>query len=107
VLTGEALAGEHERLAERVNRMIDRIEATLRQCLRMGLIQAHAKDANATGANAGVDDGTVPLPEDYDPVQRASLVICYVTGCWHRYAQSGFKRKPGEHADELLRVMLQ
>jgi len=100
VLTGQALVDEHPRLMARVNKMIDRMEATLRQCLRMGVMQAHM-------AHADADDGAVPLPEDYDPAQRASLIVCYVTGCWHRYVQSGFKRKPGERADELLRVMLQ
>ncbi|HEV3105367.1 MAG TPA: nucleoid occlusion factor SlmA, partial [Trinickia sp.] len=34
VLTGEALVGEHERLAERVTQMLERIEASLKQCLR-------------------------------------------------------------------------
>ncbi len=37
VLTGEALVGEHERLQERMNQFLDRIEASLRQCLRNAL----------------------------------------------------------------------
>nr|WP_258002286.1 nucleoid occlusion factor SlmA [Burkholderia sp. WAC0059] len=97
VLTCEALVGEHERLAARVNQMIERIEASLRQCLRMGLMEA----------NAQPDGATVPLPEGYDPGVRASLVVSYVIGCWHRYAQSGFARTPLEHADEQLRLILQ
>ncbi|MDG6754562.1 nucleoid occlusion factor SlmA, partial [Staphylococcus aureus] len=32
VLTGEALVGEHERLQERINQLVDRIEASIRQC---------------------------------------------------------------------------
>ena len=39
VLTGEALVGEHERLQERINQMIDRIEASLRQCLKVAVSQ--------------------------------------------------------------------
>jgi len=95
VLTCEALVGEHERLAGRVNQMLDRIEASLRQCLRVAV---------AEGADS---PGAAPLPKGYDPAVRASLVVRYVIGCWHRYAQSGFTRAPGEHADEQIRVILQ
>jgi len=94
VLTCEALVGEHERLAERVNQMLDRIEASLRQCLRVALAEAGTV---ATGAP----------PKGYDPAVRANLVVRYVIGCWHRYAQSGFVREPDEYADEQLRIILQ
>jgi TetR/AcrR family transcriptional regulator len=94
VLTCEALVGEHERLAERVNQMLDRIEASLRQCLRVGLAEDRESGAGAPAAGA------------YDPAVRANLVVRYVIGCWHRYAQSGFTRSPGEHAEEQIRVIL-
>jgi TetR/AcrR family transcriptional regulator len=99
VLTCEALVGEHERLAERVNQMLDRIEATLRQCLRVGI----AELAESASANPGA----AAAPKGYDPAVRANLVVRYVIGCWHRYAQSGFTRSPSEHADEQIRVILQ
>ncbi|MGC2039042.1 nucleoid occlusion factor SlmA, partial [Paraburkholderia caledonica] len=35
VLTCEALVGEHERLTVRVNQMLERVEASLKQCLRL------------------------------------------------------------------------
>ncbi|RQH03659.1 nucleoid occlusion factor SlmA [Paraburkholderia dinghuensis] len=98
VLTCEALVGEHERLAERVNQMLDRIEASLRQCLRLSIAEG-LQDPNKPGA--------VPLPKGYDPAVRANLVVRYVIGCWHRYAQSGFERSPVEYADEQIRVILQ
>jgi TetR/AcrR family transcriptional regulator len=98
VLTCEALVGEHERLSGRVNQMLDRIEASLRQCLRVGV---------AEGAEEAGSRGAAPLPNGYDPAVRANLVIRYVIGCWHRYAQSGFERSPVEHADEQIRVILQ
>ena len=47
VLTCEALVGEHERLAERVNQMLDRIEASLRQCLRVDLAQEAERKATS------------------------------------------------------------
>ncbi|TKC83624.1 nucleoid occlusion factor SlmA [Trinickia terrae] len=97
VLTGEALVGEHERLAERVAQMLERIEASLKQCLRLGLMEFNQKSA----------DAPVPLPADYDPAVRASLIISYVLGRWHRYTKSGFARMPGEHADAQLRLILQ
>jgi TetR/AcrR family transcriptional regulator len=90
VLTGEALVGEHERLIDRMNQFVDRLEASLRQSLKI----AYAERA-------------ATLPADYDPVLRANLVVTYVLGRWHRYAKSGFQKKPSEHADTQLRVMLQ
>jgi TetR/AcrR family transcriptional regulator len=47
VLTCEALVGEHERLTERVNQILERIETSLKQCLRVGLTEANAQQ-NAT-----------------------------------------------------------
>ncbi|KAF7961588.1 dihydroorotate oxidase [Cupriavidus sp. UYMU48A] len=87
VLTGEALVGEHERLQDRINQMIDRIEASLRQCLKMAVTQ---------GA----------FPADADIPLRAALVTAYVQGQWHRYAKSGFRKSPGERVEAQLRVLL-
>ncbi|MBB3256045.1 MULTISPECIES: nucleoid occlusion factor SlmA [Paraburkholderia] len=103
VLTCEALVGEHERLAERVNQMLDRIEASLRQCLRVDL----AQEAERKGVPRIDEARTAPASEGYDPAIRANLLIRYVMGCWHRYAQSGFTRSPSEHAVEQIRVILQ
>lgn len=103
VLTGEALVGEHERLAERVDQMLERVEASIKQCLRVALLDANAR---ADGAGGGAPP-PVPLPDDYDPALRASLVVSYVLGRWHRYAKSGFTKAPGEHADAQLRLILQ
>lgn len=103
VLTCEALVGEHERLAERVNQMLDRVEASLRQCLRVDLAQE--AERKALSGSDRVD--AKAAPKGYDPTVRANLVVRYVIGCWHRYAQSGFTRSPGEHADEQIRIILQ
>lgn len=103
VLTCEALVGEHERLAERVNQMLDRVEASLRQCLRVDLAQEAERKALSGSDRADAK----AAPKGYDPTVRANLVVRYVIGCWHRYAQSGFTRSPGEHADEQIRIILQ
>ncbi len=87
VLTGEALVGEHERLQERMNQLLDRIEASLRQVLRL---------ASAQGT----------LPETFDANSRANLLVSYVLGRWHRFAKSGFKRSPAEGAEPQVSALL-
>ncbi|WP_432258972.1 nucleoid occlusion factor SlmA [Cupriavidus sp. TMH.W2] len=87
VLTGEALVGEHERLQERINHLVDRIEASLRQCLKMAVTQA-------------------AFPADADIPARAALIMAAVQGQWHRYAKSGFRKSPLDHAETHLRVLL-
>ncbi|MFM0221588.1 nucleoid occlusion factor SlmA [Paraburkholderia dipogonis] len=99
VLTCEALVGEHERLTERVNQMLERVEASLKQCLRLAQTEANSS------ANSG--ESAVPLPAGYDPAIRASLLLSYIIGRWHRYVRSGFARPPAEHADAQLLLILQ
>ncbi|WP_345812479.1 nucleoid occlusion factor SlmA [Paraburkholderia sp. PREW-6R] len=98
VLTCEALIGEHERLTERVNQMLERVEASLKQCLR--LAQMEAGETAQTHASS-------PLPPGYEPAIRASLLLSYIIGRWHRYVRSGFTRAPAEHADAQLLLILQ
>ncbi|CAD6533135.1 nucleoid occlusion factor SlmA [Paraburkholderia kirstenboschensis] len=99
VLTCEALVGEHERLTVRVNQMLERVEASLKQCLRLA----------ATNADTSAQDAPspVPVPADYDPAVRASLLLSYIIGRWHRFVRSGFVRMPAADADSQLRVILQ
>jgi TetR/AcrR family transcriptional regulator len=98
VLTCEALVGEHERLTERVNQLLERVEASLKQCLRLGLMDASSGQS---------EPGAVPLPAGYDPVVRASLLLSYIIGRWHRFVRSGFARLPAEQADAQLLLILQ
>jgi TetR/AcrR family transcriptional regulator len=112
VLTCEALVGEHERLTERVNQMLERVEASLKQCLRLAQMEANAsasEDANsvAHGPAQTAAPAAVPLPAGYDPAIRASLLLSYIIGRWHRYVRSGFARMPAEHADAQLLLILQ
>jgi TetR/AcrR family transcriptional regulator len=80
VLVGDALVNEDERLQTRINQLHDRLEATLKQCLRVAATQ---------GAMPGTDPAI-------DPGPRANLLLCYVIGRWQQYAKSGFKRMPSE-----------
>ena len=87
VLIGDALVTEHERLQARINQLIDRIEASLRQCFRLAVAQQR-------------------LPADTDATVRAGIVLAYVQGRWLRYAKSGFRRPPTELAERQLPLLL-
>ena len=75
VLTGDALVNENERLQARINQLLDRIEAALKQALRVAATQEQIS------ANA-------------DFVGLANILLCYVIGRWQQYAKSGFTREP-------------
>ena len=81
VLTGDALVNEDDRLQSRINQLFDRIESTLKQCLRIAETQGGRK---------------------LDPEAQANLLICFVIGRWHQFAKSGFKRKPMEYVQPQL-----
>jgi TetR/AcrR family transcriptional regulator len=87
VLIGDALVHENERLQQRINQLHDRVEATLKQALRFA---------------AGQDE----LPAGQDPAARANLIMSFVTGRWHQYAKSGFKRDPMQYWTEQWRALL-
>lgn len=88
VLIGDALMNEDERLQVRINQLHDRIEATLKQCLRVAATQGAPGDGS-----------------DADPGPRANLILCYVTGRWHQFAKNGFKRSPTEGFDRQWPLM--
>ena len=75
VLVGDALVNENPRLQARINQLLDRIEATLKQCLKV---------AAAQGA----------LPAEHDFSAHADLLVCHVLGRWQRFVKSGFKDEP-------------
>lgn len=81
VLIGDALINEDERLQTRINQLLDRLESTLRQSLRV----------------AAVGDATAAEVSTEAIGAHANLLLCYVIGRWQQYARSGFKRAPTEH----------
>jgi TetR/AcrR family transcriptional regulator len=83
VLIGDALVHENERLQRRINQLHDRIEAQLRQCLRL----------------EGGQQSELSAP-------LANLLQCVVVGRWHQYAKSGFTRAPGGGDVDLLMTRL-
>jgi TetR/AcrR family transcriptional regulator len=77
VLTGEVLVNENGRLQARVNQLLDRVEASLRQSLRIAATQ-----------------GT--LADDSDVNACANLVLAALLGRLHLFVKSGFARPPLE-----------
>jgi TetR/AcrR family transcriptional regulator len=87
VMVGDALVFENDRLQQRMNQFFDKIEATLKQCLR-------------EGAPAGAATPTA------DAQVQASVLTAFVVGRLQRFARSGFRRLPTEHMDASLAQML-
>ena len=77
VLVGEALVNEDERLQTRINQLHERLEAALKQALRFGVSQGE-------------------FAQEVDIAAQANLMMSFVTGRWHQFARSGFKRDPVE-----------
>ena len=78
VLIGDALVHENERLQLRINQLHDRLEATFKQALRFAVSQNE-------------------LPALPDAAARANLIMSFVTGRWHQFAKSGFRRDPMQY----------
>jgi TetR/AcrR family transcriptional regulator len=79
VMVGDALVFENERLQQRMNLFFDKIESTLKQCLR-----------------EGADDAQV----------RAAVLMGFVAGRLQRFVRSGFKRLPSERLTACLAMLL-
>jgi TetR/AcrR family transcriptional regulator len=86
VLIGDALVGEDERLQLRMNQFFDKVELACKQALRLAVTQGHGLEA--------------------DVAARASLLVSYVTGRWHRFAKSGFRQNPAEGTTLQLSLLL-
>ena len=87
VLTGDALVNENERLQQRINQLLDRIEATLKQSLRIAATQGELGEAVDVGA-------------------YSNLLVCYVIGRWQQFAKSGFTREPMAQWPAQLSILL-
>ena len=88
VLIGDALVMEEERLQSRINQVHDRIEAALKQALRFGVTQQE-------------------FLAELDVTAQANLLMSFVTGRWHQFAKSGFKRDPAELWAKQWRQLLE
>jgi TetR/AcrR family transcriptional regulator len=84
VMVGDALVFENDRLQQRMNQFFDKVESSLKQCLR-------SADAATPTVDAQV---------------RASVLTAFIVGRLQRFARSGFKRVPSEHLEQALARML-
>ncbi len=88
VMVGDALVHESERLQQRMNFFLDKIEGALRQCLREQFVPAGS-----------------PTPSVHAQLQ-ASVLIAFVVGRLQRYVRSGFRRLPSEQLEPSLQLIL-
>lgn len=86
VLVGDALVHENPRLQVRINQLLDRIAASLKQALKV---------AAAQGA----------LHAEHDFAAHADLLVSYCVGRWQRYVKSGFKEDPLGHWGAQWRLL--
>lgn len=87
VMVGDALVFENERLQQRMNQFFDKIEATIKQCLR-----------NYSAAGSETPTLTVQV--------RSSVLVAFLVGRLQRFVRSGFKRLPSEYLDISLPLLL-
>jgi TetR/AcrR family transcriptional regulator len=90
VMVGDALVFENERLQQRMNQFFDKVESTLKQCLRDAAQTIHSSSATPS----------------VDAQVRASVLTAFVAGRLQRFARSGFRRLPSEHLEASLGLIL-
>jgi TetR/AcrR family transcriptional regulator len=88
VMVGDALVFENDRLLSRMNQFFDKLESSLKQCLRTA--------AEAQGSSTPTVDAQV----------RASALTAFAVGRMQRFARSGFKRMPSEQLEASLQLLL-
>ncbi|MES2535315.1 MAG: nucleoid occlusion factor SlmA [Pseudomonadota bacterium] len=86
VIIGDALVNEDERLQNRMNHFIERIELAIKQSLRVAVTQGQATESEVS--------------------IRASMITSLVLGRWHRYAKTGFRQNPSEGAQAQIALLL-
>ncbi|NNM63548.1 MAG: nucleoid occlusion factor SlmA [Burkholderiales bacterium] len=87
VMSGDALVGEHVRLQLRMNQFFERVEAALRQSLKLAVEQG------------GMASG-------FNPAQRAQLLAIYVCGCLLQFTRSGPGRLTASGVERAISVLL-
>ena len=88
ILTGDALAGETERLRARVVQLFDRVEVQLKQILR----EAELREGMRTTLPAAV---------------AANLMLAAAEGRISQFVRSGFRRPPTENWNDQWLVLVE
>ena len=84
----DSLFQEDARLQERINQVLERVEASIKQSFRIMQTQ---QNINWTSEDIG---------------HRSGLIMSYVVGRWHRFARSGFTKSPLDNASLSMGVLL-
>ena len=87
VLIGDALVHENDRLQDRINRLHDRLESSIKQSLRFAINQGGAISAL-----------------EIEP--KGNQIMAYVVGRWHQFAKSRYTKDPTTHSDDQIRMLL-
>lgn len=87
ILTGDALAGENERLHQRVMQLFDRFETQLKQVIREAEIREGLRP-------------TIPLPA------AANLLMAAAEGRMSQYVRSGFRRPPTQEWSQQWALLM-
>lgn len=88
LMTGDALAGETERLRHRISQLFDRLEAQIKQILREAQIRENLKTATS-------------------PTVMANLLMASAEGRLMQFVRSEFKRPPTQQWEEQWQYLSQ
>ena len=77
ILTGDALAGETDRLRQRINQFFERLETQIKQILREAEVQNGLRTVNPAGASA-------------------NLMLATAEGRIRQFVRTEFRRRPTE-----------
>lgn len=87
VLIGDAIVNEDSRLQARVNQLLERVEASIRQCLRLQRAEAEASQAS---------------PE---LSLQSAMAMAFVQGRWLQFAKTGFRKRPSDSAEAVVKFI--
>jgi TetR/AcrR family transcriptional regulator len=86
VLIGDALVNEDDRLQQRMNQFVERVEMAIRQSWKIAASQGAIQESEIDA--------------------RAGLMVGFVIGRWHRFAKSSFRILPSSGAMNQLLLLL-
>ncbi|MDA0237266.1 MAG: nucleoid occlusion factor SlmA [Proteobacteria bacterium] len=87
VLIGDALVYENDRLQDRINRLHDRLESSIKQSLRFAINQGDLNSAL-----------------EIEP--KGNQIMAYVVGRWYQFAKSRYTKDPMTYSDVQIRMLL-
>ncbi|MFN4997728.1 MAG: nucleoid occlusion factor SlmA [Betaproteobacteria bacterium] len=87
VLIGDAIVNEDSRLQARVNQLLERVEASIRQCLRLQRAESEAAQL---------------APE---LALQSAMAMAFVQGRWLQFAKTGFRKRPSDSADAAVKFI--